>query len=584
MFKKVIHFTKKYDKILERKDVITMLYEYGNEKVNNITLPIGEDFVDSLADGEKVTALAFEIKGINNINIRVGYDSTTDMLNIMINEINRLLFGYGILYKIERNVFIVKATKEKTVNFIKTIHKQLRDYMKKVFIEQYALSFEIACGAVVEFVHKSIDKYKVVSTLTLALGKSNYDTLHPLVFLSEDSYDNNLYNMKKLDQVKNSVIAGCEGFYLEYQPLVSGINSKIIGAEALVRWSNEKYGVVSPGLFIPYIENFSCFYDLGMWILRKAVIDAKEFIKIKPDFFLNVNLSYSQLENESFKYDVIKLLDELNFPCTNLQFELTERCKNLNVNYLKKQLDFFRNKGIRIALDDFGTGTSTLKLIADLPIDCVKIDQSFIRNILSNPSNVVIVETVLDCAKRLGISVCLEGIENKEIKDFVTKYYVNYQQGYYYSKPVVFDEFMKIIHSTWKTKGISLIKPSNKSSFDISNIISMMPGGFFVYINDETERIILANEALLDIFECNTMDEFIELTGNSFRGLVHKDDYERVDAEIKSQIANSVKNYDQVKYRIVTKNGKVKNVIDYGHLVEKEYNDDAFYVFIVEEI
>ena len=261
-----------------------------------------------------------------------------------------------------------------------------------------------------------------------------------------------------------------------------------------------------------------------------------------------------------------------------------ERFKELDIDYLYDQIIFFKEKGIRVALDDFGTGTSTLELIARLPIDCLKIDQTFVRNIISNPSNVVIVETALDCAKRLGISACLEGVETEDVKNFVSKYHANYHQGYYYSKPVSIESFKSIIDKTWKTVGISLIKSNNKSTFDVNNIISMMPGGFFVYLNDETERIILANEALLDIFECANMEEFIELTGNSFKGMVHKDDYERVDNEIKYQINNSSKNYDKVKYRIVTKNGNIKHVVDYGHLVEKAYNDDVFYVFIVEEM
>ena len=561
-----------------------MLYEYDDINVKKIVLPSIKEFMSSLEEKQRVTALSFEIKGINNINVRFGFNFTGKMLDIIINEINEMVKKYGVLYRTERNVFLINFIENKSIDIVKKIHKDISDYMKKFFIEQYALSFEIASGAIVDFEYNENDKYKIVSTLALAVGKSNADNLYPLVFLNENSYDNNLRMLGILEEVKNSVIHNCEGFYLVYQPFVSSINSRIIGAEALVRWSSEKHGVVSPGLFIPYIENFTCFYDLGLWIARKAISDAKEIIKEKPDFFININLSYSQLENEKFKYELLNILDELEFPYQNLQLELTERCKNLKIDFLKEQLNFFREKGIRIALDDFGTGTSTLRLIGDLPIDCVKIDQSFVLNIISNPSNAVIVETVLDCAKKLDISVCLEGIENIEIRRFVSKYYANYHQGYYYSKPVRIEEFMSIIEKTWKTQGITLIKSTNKSSFDVNNIISMMPGGFFVYMNDETERIILANEALLDLFECNTMDEFVELTGNSFRGLVHKDDYERVNNEIKQQIAKSNKNYDQVKYRIITKNGNIKKVVDYGHLVTKKYNDDVFYVFIVEEI
>jgi PAS domain-containing protein len=138
-------------------------------------------------------------------------------------------------------------------------------------------------------------------------------------------------------------------------------------------------------------------------------------------------------------------------------------------------------------------------------------------------------------------------------------------------------------NNIWKTNGINIVRSNNKSSFDVNNIISMMPGGFFIYINDETERIVLVNEAVLDLYECSTMEEFIELTNQSFKGMVYHEDYSRISKEIVQQISESEKKYDKVKYRIVTKTGKIKKVVDYGHLVTKAYNDDVYYVFIVEE-
>ena len=93
---------------------------------------------------------------------------------------------------------------------------------------------------------------------------------------------------------------------------------------------------------------------------------------------MNVNMSYSQLERASFKTDVIRVLDEVGYPKDHLQLELTERCRNLDMDYLREQLSFFRSHGIKIALDDFGTGSSTISLLCDLPINCVKIDQMFI--------------------------------------------------------------------------------------------------------------------------------------------------------------------------------------------------------------
>jgi EAL domain-containing protein (putative c-di-GMP-specific phosphodiesterase class I) len=551
-------------------------------KMIDMSLPNVKDFFATKADGQYVTSLAFELHGINKINMRLGYEFTSGLLMNVSEKIVEMIIENVTLYRVEGTMFLIDFEDNISLVDMKEVHEKISKYLKRLLYQDHVFSLEAAFGAVINFKYRELDKYKILSTLTLAVDKAKNEAL-PLVILDESNYNNNSKKIEMLEVVKNGILRNFEGYYLVYQPFVSAMNGKVIGAEALLRWKNDEYGNVSPGVFIPYIENFSCFYELGLWIIETALTDAKKIIETNPNFFININLSYSQFENENFRFDVINLINKLNFPFENIQFELTERCKNLDLKSLTHNLLFFRNFGIKIALDDFGTGTSTLRLIADLPIDCVKIDQSFIRNILYNPSNVVVVETVLDCAKKLGISVCLEGVENEEVKQFVSRYYANYHQGYYYSKPVLFEEFLNVLKMDWKTKGINIVRSNNKSSFDVNNIISMMPGGFFVYLNDETERIILANEALLDLYECSTMEEFVELTNQSFKGMVYDEDYSRISKEIVQQISESEKKYDKVKYRIVTKTGKIKKVVDYGHLVTKAYNDDVYYVFIVEE-
>ena len=266
-----------------------------------------------------------------------------------------------------------------------------------------------------------------------------------------------------------------------------------------------------------------------------------------------------------------------------MQLELTERCRNLDMNYLKEQLTFFRNHGIKIALDDYGTGNSTINLLCDLPITCVKIDQTFILNILNKGSNRVVVDSTVQCAKRLGLTVCLEGVETQEIKDFIGKYSANYHQGYFYSRPVEFSKFKEFIKETWPVSGVSLIKGNPKDNFGVDSILAMIPGGFLIYADNETEKILSVNEMLLDIYECSSLEEFLELTGGSFAGMVHPDDYQEVSRTIVQQINESNANLDFVKYRIITKNGKVKHVRDYGHLVHNDSDADLYYVFIVEE-
>lgn len=531
----------------------------------------------------KYLTLMIQILNFSEVNTLYGYDNGNKIIYELASQFHEMVENIGHVYRNEKLQFIF-LIKDKDIDFIKDLYERIRNICIHFTLNDNLLNLEIV-GGMLCMKECSKNPQEVLSALVSIVEKAKVEANYDLIVYDDEMYAKIYETTQLVNAVKSAVINNCEGFYLCYQPFVSTISGRVIGAEALLRWKSKEFGMVSPFRFIPYIEASPCFYDLGLWILRQAVCDAKKIINRQPDFFINVNISYSQLTHAGFKEAVVKILEEMDFPAKCLQLEITERCWNLDLCFLKEQLSYFRKHRIKIALDDYGTGTSTIEMLCNLPLDCVKLDQTFIRNILKQKNNQVIVDTTLQCTRRLGLTVCLEGVEDQEVRDFVGQYAANYHQGYYYSRPLEYEEFIKILDQTWEREGINILYGNDRGGLDINNILSIFPGAFFIYRKDAGEKIICANESLLHMFECETEEEFKELTGNSFRGIVHPDDYERVVNCIDRQIANSRNdNFDNVEYRIRTRKGNIYTVHDYGHLVRNEYNEEVYYVFLAKDI
>lgn len=558
----------------------------GEEEYDGVTdLPKLQGFLSHVSRTKKANKecmlMAMELKRFNNMNALYGYDFSNRILYETAKTIRGIIGSSAVLYRLDGPNFGIVFS-DSCLDKLKEVYSQIRDALANFSLDGSAIHIEI-CGGALYTKNYEVSSQTVYSYLLSALEKAKDDDNYELVVFDDELHENNYKMLELLDAIKGSIRRDCEGFYMCYQPFVSTVTGKIIGAEALLRWKSPIYGEVSPGRFVPHLESHSCFYELSLWILRRSLQDAKEIIQDYPRFFINVNISYKQLKRPEFTQEVLNIINELDFPAKNLQLEITERCRNLDMLYLKNQLTFFRKHGIKIALDDYGTGNSTINLLCELPLTSVKIDQTFILNILNSGSNQVVVDSTVQCAKRLGLSVCLEGIETQEIKEFIGKYSASYHQGYYYSRPIEFAKFKAFINETWPVSSISLIKADPNDSFGVDSILSMMPGGFLIYADNENEKILSVNEMLLNIFECENLEEFLELTKGSFAGMVHPEDYSEVRRSITAQISTNDTHMDFVKYRIITKKGNIKYVHDYGHLVHNDMDVDLFYVFVVED-
>ena len=288
-----------------------------------------------------------------------------------------------------------------------------------------------------------MDVRTIYTCLNFAYGESKIRRQGELVEFFNDLNDKGRERIEKLHIIRASIIQNYKDFLLFYQPVMDAHTEKLVGAEALIRWQNKKYGMVMPDHFIPLLERDSLFPQLGRWILKTAILDAKKIMQTCPDFVINVNLSYAQLEKPDFKDMVMGVLKETDFPADHLCLEVTERCRLLDLDMLKNIIISLHSHGIKFALDDFGTGFSSIGIIKALPFDTIKIDRSFVLRIESDEQERELLSHFTDIAAAFGSKVCVEGVETAGMRDILQTYNVHHFQGYFYSRPIDFDSFMK---------------------------------------------------------------------------------------------------------------------------------------------
>jgi diguanylate cyclase len=229
---------------------------------------------------------------------------------------------------------------------------------------------------------------------------------------------------------------------LHYQPKVDLRTGEITGAEALIRWKHPNRGLVSPAEFIPVAEDCGLILPISKWVLGEACRQGRAWMDAGlPQTAIAVNISAMAFRDESFLESVFAILAETGQDPRFLEFELTESVLMKRAESAASVLQKLRARGIRVAVDDFGTGYSSLSYLRKFPIDALKIDQSFVRQITTTPDDTAIVAAVIAMGRSLKLRVIAEGVETREELEFLQALQCDEAQGYYFSRPVVADEF-----------------------------------------------------------------------------------------------------------------------------------------------
>jgi diguanylate cyclase (GGDEF)-like protein/PAS domain S-box-containing protein len=235
-------------------------------------------------------------------------------------------------------------------------------------------------------------------------------------------------------------------FVLHYQPKINLTTGAITGAEALIRWRHPTRGSVSPTDFIPVAEQCGLIKPIGAWVLREACEQAQAWVDAGlPATSIAVNVSAMEFRTENFLDDLFKILHETGLDPGSLELELTESVLMKHVASTATILQTLRESGIRVAIDDFGTGYSSLSYLRKFPVDAVKIDQSFVRQISAAGDDTTIVKAVIGMARGLKLKVIAEGVETLEQLAFLRAYRCDEAQGYYFSRPLPAQHFAMLL-------------------------------------------------------------------------------------------------------------------------------------------
>jgi len=256
-------------------------------------------------------------------------------------------------------------------------------------------------------------------------------------------------HMKKVWDLKKDIEVAIHDnqFELYFQPKIGLKRMDVHGAEALIRWNHPVYGMVSPLDFIPVSEQSGQIHSITQWVIKSAVQQLAKIIELIPDFRLSINISANNLDSTDLMLLLEDSLSIWDVPAHHLIIEVTETTIMSDAKSSLHQLKRIRKLGVGVSIDDFGTGYSSLAYFKSIPATELKIDKSFVDHLLNNSEDRHIVSLIIFLARRFNLEVVAEGIETKDVLDEICNLQCDYGQGFYFSKPLPYQDFISWVEN-----------------------------------------------------------------------------------------------------------------------------------------
>ena len=390
--------------------------------------------------GEKVAVMVFDLDNFKTVNDSLGHNYGDDLLKHVAQIFQSQVRSEDTVSRQGGDEFTIVLSGMRKVEKVADIANTLLHKLSNpINVSGHQVVIGASIGIAI-YPNDGDSHEELLRNADMAMyhakdeGKNNFQFFMP-------SMNKQAHNRLVLENKLRNAIEQ-DHFQLFYQPQLDLKTGEVIGTEALIRWFDPEQGMISPAEFIPLAEDTGLIGQIGDWVVEAACRDMKALQdKGFPAVKVAINVSAFQFRHGKHLTEVIRQsLEKYNYPAKLFSLELTESILIDDISETLNILNSMRDLGITLAIDDFGTGYSSLSYLKQFPIDILKIDQSFIRDITTDASDKAIVSAIIAMAKQLGIEVLAEGVETEEHQTFLQSQGCDYVQGYLYCRPIPANE------------------------------------------------------------------------------------------------------------------------------------------------
>ncbi|HYW19043.1 MAG TPA: EAL domain-containing protein [Nodularia sp. (in: cyanobacteria)] len=419
----LIHYISHYDDLtgLPNRDLFCDRLHHSLSQPQNIQLLI--------------VVFLLRINDFNTVSHTLDHQTSNLLLRAIAQRLTNCIAPTDFLARFSKDEFAIARMEIHSIeSLISLCQLLLNTLAKPFFLEGKRIHITASIGMTINHLEDDHSVDQLLQQAHVALYQMQQPGCSQYQFYSPDM-NAQLQERLTLENELYGTLERCE-MLVYYQPLIDLQSGEVTAMEALVRWQHPINGLISPVKFIPIAEANGFIIPLGEWVLRTACTQNHAWQMAGfPPMRISVNLSARQFEQPNLVQVVSQILDETGMDPAYLELEVTESFLMTNINTSIKILQELRELGISLALDDFGTGYSSLNYLKRFPVNMLKIDRSFIQDVISNPDSAAVTDAIIVLAKNLKLNITAEGIETQEQLHYLQKHGCDEGQGFYFSRP-----------------------------------------------------------------------------------------------------------------------------------------------------